>query len=82
MTTFREYVLGIKLPNPHISWEIKEILATFGASFLIVFGITFSFISPGVLLWSSFWFMLLWIGVPPLVLYIKYCVKKAKGELS
>ena len=82
MTTFREYVFGFKVSKPSFSWETKRLLARLSVVWLITLGIVFSLPSSLTFFWSSYWFMLFWIGIPPLVLYIKYCEKKQFGELD
>ena len=88
MTTFREYVFGIKLPSlqlPKLStnnpnWIAKYYLSSLGIGSLLACGLGFSI--SDFLSWSSDWFMLLWVGILPLALYANYCAKKYNGELK
>lgn len=83
MTTFKEYVNDslkeymseiLKPRLPHLDWVGKEVLALAGVSILIAIGIAF-----GIIL-AKYWFLLLWIGIPPLILYGNYCNKRSSEE--
>lgn len=84
--TFMEYLKGIRPRRPKLpklGYLGKEWGAMIGTAVIIALSITFSIgWTTGSGIYINHLFLLMLIGVPPLILYAIYCGKKYYGDIK
>jgi len=80
MTTFTGYVLSLRPRLLHPSWTDKYNIAVVNLSIVFILGLILGL--PSTTFGISPLYMLIWTGMIPLSLFMRYCGKKESGELK